>query len=79
MLAKLYKRIDKLTNRQKVNAQWKSPEIVCKATFYDTARYILSEKYSYKRKSNGVNIKTIVLLLLVISSILIIAFSVIRS
>ena len=79
MLAKLYKRIDKLITRQKMKAQQKSPEVAYKATFYDTARYILSEKYSYKRKSNGVKIKTVVLLLLVISSILIIAFSIIRS
>jgi len=65
----IIKRINRLMGKLKTKLCKKSPEVACKATFLDTLRYVFSEKYNYKHKSNGVNIKTFSFLLLVLISI----------
>ena len=76
-LFSILKKVNRLIHRLKAIANKKSPKTACKATAMDTIRYVFSEKYAYKRKSNGINLKTIIFLLIVLSSIVYMALSVI--
>ena len=69
-------RMNTLIHRLKINSSKKTPQIACKANLIDTIRYVFSEKYNYKHNSNGVNLKTISFLLLVLSSIIFVVLSV---
>ena len=70
------KRMNILIRRLKAKACKETPETACKANLTDTIRYIFSEKYGYKCKSNGVNLKTTIFFLLVLSSIVFIVLSI---
>ena len=70
------RRLETLIHRLKDKACKKTSETACKANLTDTIRYIFFETYNYKRRSNGVNLKTIIFLLLVFSSIIYIVLSI---
>lgn len=73
----IIQKINRLVDKLKTKLRKSSPEVVCKATFSDTLRYVFSEKYNYKHKSNGVNIKTFSFLLIVLISIVSVILSII--
>ncbi|MBO5356825.1 MAG: hypothetical protein J6A95_03570 [Clostridia bacterium] len=63
---KIKKQMLHLINKVSKKALNKTPEKICETTKLDVVRYVFSEKYNYKNRSNGINIKAVSILVMAI-------------